>query len=534
MTNSKKGKVYLVGAGPGDPGLLTIKGKECLSMADVIIYDYLANKTFLDYAGANAEMIYVGKTGGCHTMSQEEINDLIIKKAREGRTVVRLKGGDPYIFGRGGEEAQELFRAGIAFEVVPGITSAISVPAYAGIPLTHRDYTATVTFITGHESPLKEESNIAWDKVAASAGTLVFLMGVGNLPHITERLMQHGLSADTPVAIIRRGTVSEQKTITGDLKGIAGLADKSGMKPPAIIVVGEVVRLREELNWFEKRPLFGKKIIVTRAREQASGFLAGLSRLGAECIEFPTIEIAPPERWDALDQAINNLENFQWLLFTSVNGARYFLERLKVLHKDIRDLKGLKIGAIGPKTAETWTNLGIIPDLLPDEYRAEAVVECFKKIGSLKGIKILLPRAASARDVLPEELKRMGAEVSVVAVYQTIRPNQNTERVKEMLKGNAVAMVTFTSSSTVLNFVDMFASEGESFRQLIKGVAVACIGPITAKTAREKGFSVDLVPPVYTVEALTDSIVEYYSKENRQPLFEAENGLCRCTTRIPA
>ncbi|SPD75811.1 Uroporphyrinogen-III C-methyltransferase [uncultured Desulfobacterium sp.] len=511
MTKSKKGIVYLVGAGPGDPGLLTIKGKECISEADVVIYDYLANKTFLDYARKDAEIIYVGKSGGCHTMSQDEINEMIIKKGQEGHTVVRLKGGDPYIFGRGGEEAQECFKAGLAFEVIPGISSAIAVPAYAGIPLTHRDYTATVTFITGHESPEKEESNIAWDKVATSAGTLVFLMGVGNLPNITERLMQHGRSGDTPVAVIRRGTVSEQKTLTGNLDNIARMVKDCGMKPPAIIVVGEVVKLRDELNWFENRPLFGKRIVVTRARQQASGFVSDLTRLGAQCIEFPTIEIAPPQSWGALDKAIDHLEDFQWLLFTSVNGVKYFLERLKFHHKDIRDLKGLKIGAIGPKTAEAWTTLGIIPDLLPDEYRAEAVIECFKKIGPIEGLKILLPRASSARDVLPDELTKMGVEISVVPAYQTILADQNTQKAREMLKDSKVDMVTFTSSSTVLNFIDMFSEDSAELIKWMNHVAVACIGPITAETARKKGLSVDLCPAVYTIEALTDSIVDYYS-----------------------
>ncbi len=513
MTNKNKGKIYLVGAGPGDPGLLTIKGKECLSQADIIIYDYLANPTFLEYAHDNAELIYVGKKGGCHTMRQEEINKLIVKKTQEGKIVVRLKGGDPYIFGRGGEEAQELVQAGIDFEVVPGITSAISVPAYAGIPLTHRDHTATVTFITGHESPLKDESNIAWEKLATGAGTLVFLMGVGNLAHIAGRLMKHGRSEDTPVAVIRRGTVPEQKTLTGTLKNIAVVSEENNMKPPAIIVVGDVVGLREELNWFEKRPLFGKKIVVTRAREQASGFLAELNRLGAECLEFPTIEVVPPESWDALDQSINALDKYQWLLFTSVNGVKYFLKRLEYLGKDVRDLKGLKIGAIGPKTAEAWSHLGIRPDLMPSEYRAEAVVECFKEQETVKGLKILLPRATQAREVLPEELKKMGAEIDVVPAYQTIKPDHDTGSVKEMLEQGSIDMVTFTSSSTVENFVEMFGADKASLNQWMKNVTVACIGPITTKTAHEKGFSVDLVPSEYTIESFTESIVGYFSEK---------------------
>jgi uroporphyrinogen III methyltransferase/synthase len=378
MGQSKKGKVYLVGAGPGDPGLLTLKAQECLSRADVIVYDNLANRAFLQYALDPAEMIYVGKKGGCHTKSQAEINSLMVEKASKGQAVVRLKGGDPFIFGRGGEEAQELVKAGVDFEVVPGISSAVAVPTYAGIPLTHRDYTSTVAFITGHEDPGKEESDIEWDKIATGVGTLVFLMGVGNLKRITDTLMAHGRSPDTPVAVIRRGTIPEQRTLVGPLGNIAKLAKENHMTPPAIIVVGDVVGLREELDWFETRPLFGKCIVVTRAREQASGFLESLGRLGAECMEFPTIEVVPPESFDRLDRAIESLENYQWLVFTSVNGVKYFLERLKALGKDVRDLKGIKIGAIGPKTAETWHGLGINPDLMPDEYRAEAVVACFR------------------------------------------------------------------------------------------------------------------------------------------------------------
>ena len=298
VQGTKQGKVYLIGAGPGDPGLMTLKGKEILSRADVIIYDYLANKAFLAYAKPQAELIYVGKKGGDHTMAQEQINRLIVEKSQTGKTIARLKGGDPFIFGRGGEEAQELVAEGVPFEVVPGITSAISVPAYAGIPLTHRDYTATVAFVTGHEDPLKEESNIQWDKLATGVGTLVFLMGVGNLSRIAENLIRHGRNPDTPAAVIRRGTVAEQKTVTGNLQNIAERVTIAGLRPPAIIVVGDVVRLRNELNWFETKPLFGKRIVVTRAREQASGFLQELSSLGAECIQFPTIEIIPPDSWD--------------------------------------------------------------------------------------------------------------------------------------------------------------------------------------------------------------------------------------------
>lgn len=509
MEEMRKGKVYLVGAGPGDPGLLTIKGRECISRADVVVYDFLANPVFLSYARERAEVIYVGKQGGHHTATQEEINKLIVERARRGETVVRLKGGDPFIFGRGGEEAEELVAAGVDYEVVPGITSAIAVPAYAGIPLTHRDHTATVAFITGHEDPTKEQSTIAWDKLATGAGTLVFLMGVGNLPAIAARLMEYGRGPQTPVAVIRRGTVAEQKTVVGTLATIAGAAETAGIKPPAIIVVGEVVGLREKLQWFEKRPLFGRRIVVTRAREQASGFLKTLSGLGADCIEFPTIEVAPPESWDPLDTAIRQLSRYDWLLFTSANGVKYFLERLDNGGKDVRDLRGLRIGAIGPGTAGAWSAMGIKPDLVPDEYRAEAVVEAMAQC-EVKGKRILLPRALKAREILPEALEKMGATVDVVPAYRTVRPDHDVKRVEGMFERGEIHMITFTSSSTVTNFMGMFEGKEEQVREWMEPVIVACIGPITAKTAEKLGFRVDIMPPAYTIDSLTDAIVRYH------------------------
>jgi uroporphyrinogen III methyltransferase/synthase len=507
-----RGKVYLVGAGPGDPGLLTLKAKALLEDAQVVIYDYLANPAFLDYADNEAELIYVGKKGGCHTLSQSDINKLIIERARKGLRVVRLKGGDPFIFGRGGEEAQELIKAGLSFEVVPGVTSAIAAPAYAGIPLTHRNYTSTVAFITGHEDPEKEETEIAWDKVATAVGTLVFLMGVGNLEKISRNLINQGRSGDTPAAVVRRGTVAEQRTIVAPLKDIAKIAREESIRPPAIIVVGDVVNLRDELNWFEMRPLFGRRIVVTRAREQASAFLKALAEQGAECIEFPTIEVAPPQDWAPLDRAVRSLESYQWMLFTSVNGVKWFLERLGFLGKDVRDLKGLKIGAIGPKTAGAWLGFGIKPDLVPQEYRAEAIVECFKK-WKMEGQKILLPRAAKAREILPHELRKMGAHVDVVPAYQTIMPGHDTSHVRKMLENGAIDMVTFTSSSTVTNFLEMFGAEGQKLKAWMKNVTIACIGPITADTARKKGLSVNIVPPHYTIESLTTRIVEFFLEE---------------------
>jgi uroporphyrinogen III methyltransferase/synthase len=509
MEAPRKGKVYLVGAGPGDPGLLTLKGQACLSRAAVIVYDNLANRAFLAFASDKAEQVYVGKEAGRHTLPQEAINRLIVEKALEGKEVVRLKGGDPFIFGRGGEEAQELVKAGVPFEVIPGVTSAIAVPAYAGIPLTHRDHTATVAFITGHEDPRKDQSDIAWEKVATGVGTLVFLMGVGNLGQIAETLMKFGRSPQTPVAVIEQGTVASQRTLTADLTTIAERAAEEGIRPPAIIVVGEVVALRQELNWFENRPLFRKRIIVTRAREQASGFLQQLTRLGAECIEFPTISVVPAEHWGPLDEAVETIERYDWLVFTSVNGVEYFLQRLAHGGKDVRDLKGIRIGAIGPKTAEAWRIRGIRPDLVPPEYRAEAVVEAFRRF-SVRGMKILLPRAAQAREVLPEELQKMGAEVHVVEAYRTVRPEGDRKLVAGMLERGEIHMVTFTSSSTVLNFVEMFEAERVTFKEWMTKVTVACIGPVTAKTAEAQGFRAKVVPTEYTIEGLTAAIVHFY------------------------
>jgi uroporphyrinogen III methyltransferase / synthase len=511
MPSQKKGKVYLVGAGPGDPGLLTIKGKALIEKADVIVYDYLVNEAFLDYAREGAELIYVGKSGGSHTMKQEDINNLLCDKAGKGLNVVRLKGGDPFIFGRGGEEAEILVKAGILFEVVPGVTSAIAAPAYAGIPLTHRDYTATVAFITGNEDPTKEQSNIDWEKISTGIGTLVFLMGIGNIEAIAAELIKHGRSPDTPAAIIHRGTVPAQISIEAKLSDIAAAAKREGIKPPGIIVVGDVVRLRQDLNWFESKPLFGKRIVVTRSRDQASQFLAGLTELGAECIEFPTIKIMPPFSWDGMDKAIQRLEDYNWLLFTSVNGVEYFFKRLYELGKDIRSLWNIKVAAIGPKTAEAVQHRGIRPDLVPDEYRAEAVIEAFKKY-DLNGSSILLPRAFEAREILPDELRQMGAQVDVVEAYRTVMPEAGAEKLAAMLENGEIDMATFTSSSTVINFVSMFKDKRDALMQWMKDVTVACIGPITAKTAEDNGLKVGISAKEYTVEALTAAIVEHYSK----------------------
>ncbi|MGD8770441.1 MAG: uroporphyrinogen-III C-methyltransferase, partial [Desulfobacterales bacterium] len=395
-----KGKVYLVGAGPGDPGLITVKGLECIKNADVLIYDYLASPILLKHAQKHAEILYVGKKGGDHTLSQDEINTLIAEKAQKGLTVTRLKGGDPFIFGRGGEEAEILVKNGIPFEIVPGVTSAIAAPAYAGIPLTHRKFTSTLAFVTGHEDPLKEESSIDWAALAKGIGTLVFLMGVKNLPFITHRLIHHGMDPDTPVALIRWGTTPRQTTVTGTLHTISERAKDAGFKPPAIIVVGHVVKLREMLKWFENRPLMGLRIVVTRAREQASELVERLSDLGAECLECPTITVVPPDDFNPLDTAIQNLSTYEWLVFTSVNGVNFFFNRLYEKNKDVRALRNVNTAVIGPATAKRLFDFGLHSDIVPESYRAESIIKAFGD-KDINGKKILLPRAKEARPILP-------------------------------------------------------------------------------------------------------------------------------------
>jgi len=502
------GKVYLVGAGPGDPELITVKGLECIKNADVIIYDYLASPRLLKHAREDAEIIYVGKKGGDHTLSQDRINALIAEKAQKGFTVTRLKGGDPFIFGRGGEEAEVLIDARIPFEIIPGVTSAIAAPAYAGIPLTHRKFTATVAFVTGHEDPTKAESNINWGALAKGIGTIVFLMGVKNLPHIADRLMHHGMSPDTPVALVRWGTTPKQTTVSGTLDTIVQRTKAAGLKPPAIIVVGHVVKLREKMQWFETRPLMGQCIVITRAREQASDLVKRLSDLGAECLECPTIKVSPPEDVEPLDRAMENLSSYDWLIFTSVNGVNFFFERLFQNNKDVRALKDIHTAVIGPATEKRLLDFGLKSDIVPESYRAESVVKAFSG-KDVFGKKILLPRAEEARPVLPLELKKMGAVVDEVTAYRTHPVKDNAEVLRERLKERSIDMITFTSSSTVKNFCALFPDE--DLKDLMQGVTIASIGPVTADTARDLGFDVHIVAESYTIPGLCQAILKHFS-----------------------
>lgn len=509
--NNHNGKVYLVGAGPGDPGLLTVKGLDCIRKADVLVYDYLASPALLNYAGDHTECIYVGKKGGDHTLSQDDINALLVEKASAGNVVTRLKGGDPFIFGRGGEEAEVLVEAQIPFEVVPGVTSAIAAAAYAGIPLTHRSHTATVAFVTGHEDPTKETSGIHWPSLAQGIGTIVFLMGVKNLPHIVEQLRAHGKPPDTPVALIRWGTTTRQKTVSGTLENIARRVKEAGLRAPAIIVVGTVVTLREHLAWFEQRPLLGHRIVVTRARAQASDLVQRLSDLGAECLEYPTIEVVAPESWKPLDLALENLAGYHWLVFTSVNGVSYFFKRLFERNLDVRALGQLQTACIGPATAARLREFGLNSDIVPESYRAESVVSAFAGI-KLDGRRVLLPRAAAARPVLPVELSRMGAEVDEIAVYRTLPVTKNKNELITELENHSVDMVTFTSSSTVQNFTEILPPG--RFEALTSGLKVASIGPITSDTARALGFQVDIEADTYTIDGLVAAITGFFRPPN--------------------
>jgi uroporphyrinogen III methyltransferase/synthase len=506
------GIVYLVGAGPGDPGLLTQKGADCLKKAEVVVYDYLANPELLALAPASAERIYVGKKGGDHTKTQEQINGLLCDLAASGKIVTRLKGGDPYVFGRGGEEASALHERGLAFEVVPGVTSAIAAPSYAGIPVTDRRATTEVAFITGHEDPTKPGSTINWASLAG-IGTLVFLMGVKNLPHICDQLMAHGKPADTPAAAVRWGTTPRQWTISGTLADLPDKVKKAGLKAPAITVVGKVVSLRDELRWFEDLPLFGKRIVVTRTREQASQLSAQLRELGAEVLEIPTIAVQPPADPEPLAKACANIEAYDWLVFTSPNGVSAFFAALDEAGKDCRSLFKAKVAAIGPATGKAVAKRGVKPDVVARTFVAEGLLEALADY-DLEGAKVLLPRAAQAREVLPETLASRGAQVEVAPAYETVAPEGSADALKQAMADGFDA-ATFTSSSTVTNFLALLeqADRDELIRRSQAGeTALASIGPITSQTARDAGLEVKVEPGAYTIDDLVKALASHFAQ----------------------
>ncbi|MCL5265913.1 MAG: uroporphyrinogen-III C-methyltransferase [Chloroflexi bacterium] len=510
---AEAGKVYLVGAGPGDPGLISIKGLRCVEEADVVVYDRLIDRQLLDAARPDAEMIYVGKAASQHTLPQDDINALLVARARDGKVVTRLKGGDPFVFGRGGEEAEVLVAAGVPFEVVPGVTSAIAVPAYAGIPLTHRDYASTVAIITGREDPTKAQSGIAWEKISTGAGTLVFLMGMKNLPHIVEELLANGRAPDTPIALISWGTGPLQRTLVSTLADVIDQVREVGFHPPAVIVVGDVVSLREKLRWFDNRPLFGKRVLVTRAREQAGALSRLLEEKGAVAVEVPTVRIEPPTDADPFERAIAQLESYDWVIFTSANGVNAFMNKLGELDQDVRALKGARLCAIGPATAAELKRYRLRIDFVPDEFVAEAVIEGLRKLG-VGGKRILLPRAEVAREVLPVQLREAGAAVDEVAAYRTTPAQSHSEQAVRRFLDREIDIVTFTSSSTVRNLVAILEANGRNrASRLLDATVNACIGPITAQTAEELGIRVDVVAREYTIKGLVDAVVEYFQEK---------------------
>jgi uroporphyrinogen III methyltransferase / synthase len=482
----------------------------CMQEADAVVYDRLAPEALLTYARPDAELIYVGKKPGEPSMPQEEINALLVELGRTGKTVVRLKGGDPYVFGRGGEEALDLTGAGLPFEVVPGVTSGIAAPAYAGIPVTHRGLSTSVAFVTGHEDPTKEEPDVDWARLANGAETLVLYMGVGRLAEISSELVAAGRDPETPVACIRWGTRPEQRTVTGTLENIAERVAEANLKPPAITVVGDVVALREEgLGWYERSPLFGRRIVVTRARAQAGELSREMEALGAEVFEFPTIEIRHPKDFAPLDEAIRDLDSFDWIVFTSVNGVEAFVERLEHHGLDLRAVpRRTKVAAIGPATAEKVEEAGLRVDVTPEEYRAEALIEALKE-DSLWGKRVLIPRAKVAREVLPEKLREAGAEVVVPPAYESVPSSEGQGRLKELLENGEIDCVTFTASSTVENFVRAFGQEETA--RLLSRARVACIGPITVETARKHGFGVDVEASEYTLPGLVDAVMNLFA-----------------------
>jgi uroporphyrinogen III methyltransferase/synthase len=503
MTNTNC-RAYLVGAGPGDYKLITLKAVECLKKADVVIYDRLVNKRYLDFAKEEAELIYVGKASSCHSLPQDQINQLIVNKAKEGKIVVRLKGGDPYLFGRGGEEAEELTKEGIPFEIVPGITSAISVPAYAGIPVTHRDFVSSVHIITGHERPEKDVSNINYELLAHLKGTLIFLMGLSKIGGICRNLIKHGKPENTPVAAISKGTTSAQKKVVGTLSDIQEKVIRERLLPPSIIVVGEVVNLHDRLDWFQRKPLSGKRILVTRTRSQASELAQKIADLGGEVYSFPTIKITEPEDYSFIDEKLRKIKKYHWIVFTSVNGVEAFFRRLKTIEKDIRDLAGIKIGAIGEKTGALLKEKGVLPDYIPGEYQGEALAAGLKE--RIKaGEKVLLPTADIARKLLEDELRTHGAVVDKIDLYRTLPGEGNRNLLLEWLEQKEIDIVTFASSSTVRNFIKILGPENIV---LLKDVKIACIGPVTARTAEELGLDVAVTAKDYTIDGLIKAILQ--------------------------
>ena len=519
----KKGKVYLVGAGPGDIGLMTIKGLRCLQRADVVIYDFHINAQVLNRIRGEAEFIYAGKRGGHHAMTQDEINEALIGRASRGKTVCRLKGGDPFVFGRGGEEAEVLARAGIPFEIVPGVSSITAVPACAGIPLTHRDHASSFAVITGNEAATKTRSSIYWSGLAKSYDTLVFLMAARNVSAISRNLIDNGKPPETPAALIRWGTRPDQKVVVGTLETIGGLQKESNIGSPAVMVVGEVVRLRESLAWYEKKPLFGHRILITR---EYTADYEPLEEMGAEIFEFPTIKTVAPKSYRALDQAIARIETYDWLVFTSANGVRYFMGRFLSKGRDVRDLKGIRLCAVGSKTAEALAVYGMKVELVPDEFNAEGLSKAFLRLsgpstGSLKGVRFLLPRAEEARELFPAQIRSLGGEIETPAAYRSVKSERHGKLMKRFLLEGRISVATFTSGATFTNFLDIV---GRDALPMLQKVAIAAIGPVTKKTIEKSGLEVHILPNEATINAMVQEIIEWAKRQGSRVTGHGSRG----------
>jgi len=502
------GKVYLVGAGPGDPGLITVKGMQALQKAQVVVYDRLVDPSLLKAVPANAERVFVGKERGRQELSQEGINQLLVDRAVQGLTVVRLKGGDPFVFGRGGEEAAELARHSVPFEVVPGVTSAIAGPAYAGIPLTHRGVATTFTVVSGSEDPAKPESSVPWDVLAKNGGTLVVLMGWASLENILETLSRQGLPKTTPVALVQWGTWNSQKTVTGDLSSVMERGKEAGLAPPVVAVIGDVVNLRNELAWFDQRPLFGKRVLVTRSRTQASRLGALLEEAGAQPVELPTIEIGPLDDYAQFDRALARISDYQWIIFASANAVDAVFQRLETQGKDARSFGPANVGAIGPATAAALAARGIKAEFVPSRPVSEAVLDELSG-RNWKDVSVLLPAADIGRDELEKGLAEWGAKVERLAAYKNVPVADAGQRARAAF-ADGVDVVTFTSSSTVRNLVEMLGGDRAS-RAALDASFIACIGPVTAGAARELGLRVDLEAEEHTVDGLVDALTRHFS-----------------------
>lgn len=506
-----KGIVYLVGAGPGDAGLMTLRGAELIGRAEVVVYDALINADLLRLAPKTAEIIYGGKRSSDHAMPQEELNSLLVKLAKAGKTVVRLKGGDPYVFGRGGEEAEELVKAGVPFEVVPGVSSIMAVPNYAGIPITHRDHTSSFTVITGHEDPAKDMSSVDWPLIAQTPGTKIILMGVQRIREISGKLVEHGMAASTPVGMVRWGTTGRQSSIEGTLATIADVVEKAQFKAPAVTVVGDVVKLRKKLNWFENRALFGQRIVVTRTRDQASQLSAQLKELGSEVLEIPTIKIAPTDRPQDVADALLELNSYDWIIFTSPNGVTMFFEYFFKAFEDMRDIGGVKIAAVGPATAAKLKELHLKVDLMPEEYIAPKIASALAKYETVENLKLLLMRAEVANRELPEALEALGGIVDDIACYRTLPETEDFNGAAAKFQETGADWITFTSSSTVENFHARF-----NLPEVLKkfpAIKLASIGPETTKTITALGLTPTVEPKKHTIEGLVQAILAFKKKK---------------------